>query len=218
MKINFALGAVYGQIPQTSKSFFSFVNKVGENEYTEIFYPVKCRDFLGDVVFGNHYKKKMSIYNFNFDGTRQKLDKDATRLLIRIDDTKELENFKKNNNWVSTKYQDNYALVEASKTYQQTIWGISLLSFILRACCYKCGPTVELAKLQGVDANYMKQVKGNWEKLLQFSPEFNGVSGWDDEENCSIMRLHNSSGFVSLFSDTPYDFARLNHYWKEFQK
>lgn len=164
----------YNEIMQSLSVKFSFVKKDGDT-FTEMFAPVKCRDFLGDVLHAEHTKTKFSIYGFSYDGTTQKIDDDMTRLVMLFpsEDTKKIF---QSNMWILAEIEEEAGLfnakfydveespsvliVEAPSFWQKTIWKISLFSFILKAMCYKYETNdwiTELRKMGVTESKHMNQ-------------------------------------------------------------
>ena len=90
MQIHRAKKVSYCEESQGNETLFSFVVPTGEEDYQELFFPVKCRDFLGDAVYVTKYDRDIPIYGFNF---KDNLDSETTMLLIQNKDKKYIDNF-----------------------------------------------------------------------------------------------------------------------------
>lgn len=200
----------YAEIPQTSSTKFAFVHKKEDGSYEEQFYPVKCRDFLGDAVYTTHSGKPSSIYRFSFNG---KVDTDKTRLAIHFGNPKEYQNFLKKyellhkieetNGFEQTTVQvvteNVILLIEGDKAWIESVWAISLYTFLLRCASYS-GDSLFTVPEGSNEAMYKTRV----EKLDLLLDNVRNILdatktplGWTED---SIGAVHNSSGFTSLFS------------------
>lgn len=64
----------YNQNPQTSDIHFSFLNRT-DNGFKELFYRVKCREYLGDAITAAHCNQDSPrIYGFELKGKRASID------------------------------------------------------------------------------------------------------------------------------------------------
>lgn len=203
---------MYAEIGQNSSTRFAFVSE-DEGKFTELFYPVKCRDFLGDVVFSNYYDKKVDIYYFTF---HTKLDQDHTKLSLFTPDENEhkliLDNLpylwkiEDQNNLSRTEIitiDKNTDILYADSFWQTKIWAISLYTHIIR-----CLGRKDLPNLFEVDGQYSREKSyryqigmQNWKKLtenlLQIAAMTDEPTGYGEEEFSG--KIHNSTGIASLF-------------------
>lgn len=139
----------YAEIGQSLDIKFSFVKRKDTGTYTNMFNPVKCRDFLGDCLDAIQHQKVNSIYGFTFDGKKNKIYKAKTFLSLHFPNTETKETFLKQS-WMLRTYtyhigfvrvsnipDTNIVLVEASKFWQSSIAAMSLFTFIIKCLCYK---------------------------------------------------------------------------------
>lgn len=237
MKIHFSDKLVkYIENPQLSTSKFSFVNEISHMEFVEQFPPVKCRDYLGDIVEANATKKKFVVYGFAWNPEENSLDPDATKLCIHFDDKNECTRFLENtgvlakieteNDLPPSKYylheNGSCVVVIGDKFWQSAIWTISLYTYLLRSLGYN--GEIFGTKFKGEigwGGGYLSLFsKETWEKLLSNLKEIRGeetnLSGWTD--GYEVYRSHNSSGFVTLFEDMRKYSWPENIYWSRFHE
>lgn len=207
----------YSEIYQSVDIKYSFVNKVEDNTYKELFAPVKCRDFLGDALYATEQKKEFRIFGFYFDGTQQTVDTEKTRLLISNISPEFRANLQKNwrilsevedyHNLEATRIIDcdqDTLLLEASSAWKRTMYLISLYTYLIRVICYEYKDIAnwreELYKWNHNESRYMRDctiprfvrfVK----EIFNICEDYKGVSGFNKEDNYII---HNYSGFVSV--------------------
>lgn len=221
MQIHRAKKVSYCEESQGNETLFSFVVPSGEEDYQELFFPVKCRDFLGDAVYVTKYGRNIPIYGFNF---KDNLDSETTMLLIQNKDKKYIDNFFNNldklweierNNGIPLtiveRVSDTEVLVFGDKLWQSKVWAISLYSFLLKCLTYPNGA-------EGKELSYVRQFKEDtWKKLLASLKTLltvkSGVTGWSNEEKIDTLKLHHYSGFVSIFAQGP---GKDNEYRKVF--
>ena len=222
-------------------------NKEGQNQLTEIFqsfelkmafarvagdsvdriHPwVKCRDFLGDVIWATDTNKSKSIYGLTYDPANDlPIEKDSLTLLLKFPDTKMLDIFLKNQSILDTLEKNNkqpssifYAtndkeilLVKASPFWQQNIPMLSFYTFILKVMCV---PYKEPAAWQTElcthnkscpEAYYIEKMGKNLDILYQncytIFKDDHHIHGYPPETR--IDTVHNYSGFVSTCSGKP---------------
>lgn len=191
------------QIFQAIAINFAFCHKITDKSYEQCHLAVKCRDFLGDVIWSNSTKQPASIYSFHYDVNKDlPIDKDKTRLSLTFPDQQSMECFQKNFELVneagvkagvehSTFYitDDKLTLiVEADKLWQSAQWKFSLFGFYLKLASY---PSFE--GLGSPEKEYYPLLTPNIEKqLLSQIKEDKTIL----EDNMS--KAHNFSGWVSV--------------------
>lgn len=190
------------QIFQSVSITFAFVHKESEEEYKQLHLAIKCRDFLGDVVWANKTGKHVSIYSFQYDVKSNPIDKDKTRLSLTFPEQKSFDNFVKNFEFVnsigakagvehSTFYLTDDPLsviVEADAHWQSASWKFSLFSFYLKLCSYP-----SLTELSQPEEGYFQTLTPNIEKKFLTS-----IKKDVDHLYEGINQAHNYSGFVSI--------------------
>lgn len=140
------------EIMQTLDMKMAFVKRQKGGTYTNIHPFVKCRDFLGDALHAVEEKKKVSIYNFTFDGTKKSMYKRKLMLAIQFPNVVSRKNF--NTNFYEAMLPitaesgvdiGGYApttdplvvIVEAPVFWQKSVAAISFYTFMLKCCGYK---------------------------------------------------------------------------------
>lgn len=219
-------------------------DKEGQNHLTEIFQSfelkmafarvagdsvdrihqwVKCRDFLGDVLWATDTNKSKSIYGLTYDPAEDlPIEKNSLTLLLKFPDTEMLDIFLKNQSILDTLEKNNeqpssifYAtddkeilLVKASPFWQQNIPMLSFYTYILKVMCvpYK-NPSNWMVELPSINKScpetyYMKKMGKNLDILYQncynIFKDDHQIHGYPPETH--IDTVHNHSGFVSTCS------------------
>jgi len=143
---------VLSEINQTLDMKMAFVKRQKDGSYTNIHPFVKCRDFLGDALHAVQDKKKVSIYNFTFDGTKKSMYKRKLMLAVQFPNMESMTNF--TNNFVFTmgaiKMQSGVGtgyftytedpltvIITAPVFWQKSVAAISFYTFMLKCCGYK---------------------------------------------------------------------------------
>jgi hypothetical protein len=210
--------AKYNEIKQDSETKFSFLDEK-EDHFVELFYPVKCRDFLGDCIFSKHTGVYVTIYGFK---TTPKLNLDKTKLLITSENEEEISNIRKNLSYLLKIEAKNKLeptiIVDLEPTEDTTpkivligdskwmtnVTTISLYSYLIRRLSYKDPKPNKIKK--GNEKQYEDCLGKNYKTLLNniskiAIPVIN-TTGWNET---NISCAHNSSGFVSLFTSLKLD-------------
>lgn len=210
------------EIGQTLEIRMAYVHKESDGSYTQLHDSVKCRDFLGDVLFAEEQNKSVSIYGFNYKPTKtRKIDRDRLRLMLdfkgnmdtvkyftqNVNIIREIEKSHKliqTRIYVSSLTKDKL-IIEASPFWQKSIFNMSLYTFILKAMGYNYKNNSqwfdELQSMSGVDASYAKQIQSMWKFYVQNLKKINyripSVTGYTNSKTVYISLVHNNSGFVS---------------------
>ena len=200
--------------------------RVAGDSVDRIHHWVKCRDFLGDVIWATDTNKKKSIYGLTYNPAEDlPIEKDSLTLLLKFPNTSMLESFLKNQSILDTLEKNNkqpnsifyntddkeILLVKASKFWQQNIPMLSFYTFILKVMCVDYeNPTnwmVELPKHypSSPENNYIQKLGKNLDILYTqcykiFKTDFN-IHGYS--ATMGIDTVHNYSGFVSTCSGQP---------------
>lgn len=207
----------YAEEGQDHDVKFSFVNLKGDT-ITELFTPIKCRDFLGDALFAEQIKKPVSIYNFVFDPKTQKIDRDKTRMLVSTQksEIKYLDQIEKNiailhtvesmHNLELTTMQrvnETNILVEADPKWLLTTYLISYYTYLIKIASYSYRDKykdwkTELMKENTKEVKYLVQTTTFLDKfeknLFNICEPYKGVAGMPDETTIGI--IHHNTGFV----------------------
>jgi hypothetical protein len=201
---------------------------------------VKCRDFLCDVHSSTLAKKDFHIYGMSWKGSKDSVDWDAIRLVVRFPDKKakdvwmhnvfvllhsieaanvlDLTFFDSLENGDVTLVGDKFWLGNALK--------FSLYTFLLRVMCYKLEPNKwieQFLKMNTTDSAYLASI--NKETLNRVLTD---LSLLDTKEWCgllwgknSVSAVHHNSGFISVFgnhSEINYDTVKKNLHYKQMKE
>jgi len=182
-----------------------------------------CRDFLGDVVYANVKQIITNIYNFRVDPAICKIDTTKTILVMKFDTQKSRDAFEANykhivheveakNKLKSTKVfltTDKLEIVVvADKFWQQSVWLISLYSYLLKASCFPYKNVVQWRDetiARGVtESLYAKKTYDVWEPLIDklrkifYKKDVTGIKATTEP---NIHTVHNNTGFVAILGN-----------------
>lgn len=237
MKLIKAPKVLYQEISQLSKTNFTFLNKVGTKEYKELFYPVKCRDFLGDVLFSEKYKVPVLKYNFSYNPEESKIDRKSTLLGVPVgneeikkkilDNLYKLHEIEKKNGIKLTKVSsvsDTYLIFAGSTFWQSRLWLISLYTNIIRGLEHdinffnyldphiKYDGYTELTYFSDLGKQKLEFLLNNLRNIRAFSNTIHGYK----KDVTDLTNIHNNTGFSSLFSGNNYYANKNNSCTKRF--
>lgn len=139
----------YSQEGQYHDVGFAYAHLEGEKAKQLCGYFV-CRDFLGDALFAEEQGKQAKIYGFSWTPSKQKIDRDKTRLLLQFSSLEMkkameknlsiLHGVEKDNDFTLTTLtdsdKDSELLVEGDSNWQASVVLISLYSFLLKCLTY----------------------------------------------------------------------------------
>ena len=200
--------------------------RVAGDSVDRIHHWVKCRDFLGDVIWATDTNTRKSIYGLTYDPAEDlPIEKDSLTLLLKFPDSKMLEIFLKNQSILDTLEKNNeqpssifyttddkeILLVQTSKFWQQNIPMLSFYTFILKVMCvqYKDQSNwmVELPSINKScpETAYIHKMGNNLDILYKncyniFKNDHN-IHGYPPKTRIDFV--HNYSGFVSTCSGKP---------------
>lgn len=192
---------------------FSFLNKIDNTTYKQIHTEVKCRDFLGDVLWSKFTKNNTYIYRFKFDYNQANLDEDKLRLSLKFPDIESKNNFinnidKLNNLFKSCGVEPTfflethnaaYLIIEADPAWQSNIWKLSLFTFYLKVFSYK-----STRSLKSPENKYIRVLTPTIKRKL-----FKQIKNKTEEFYYdTISETHNFSGFYSIIEKN-YD-SKMN--------
>jgi len=211
------------QIEQSVNVGFSYAKTLDNGEVKRYHEWVKCRDFLGDVIWSNKYKRPISIYRFNGSYDRIPLEDGHFELLLKFPSAlvkryflsnykNILHNLEFNNEIPLTTVEDgvdkNIVLLKCPEFWRESIPAISFYTFIIKVCCYKYeNPVQWMDVLRGMnrstEGQYVRGLGLNLPKLLKNVRKYIGnpvnLTGFSGEEARSTHVIHNSCGFYSRF-------------------
>lgn len=219
----------YKELSQSSKINFS-MGHIEDDTVIEWFYPVKCRDFLCDVVYTSLTSIPISIYEFTTDPSWPVQE---AVLILTSTDSKQLDNIVSNSDWVDSCFKnkipfeyervnENTLVLLNAQQFYTAPWAISLLTCVLRYSGYQVNPpdfikgytfcTPEFDYIRAVNLNQFKKLLDNTLKLLDLkpTPEYT-VSGFLSDPKFGLdnkVFIHNFSGFKGMLSYS-------NNFYKE---
>jgi hypothetical protein len=196
----------YSEIFQTKSLLFSFVTRKDE-VFTQLFQPVKCRDFLGDLIYSKKTGEPVHIYGFSYSYKKDPYDEDMLRMSLTFPNEETLQNFCNNARFLISKEEKadvattfmNFLkkdpltiVIEADPIWQSNTWKLSLFSYYLKLMCYPDVTKPERPELEYAQ-KLTKEIENKFLSKLnvmeEFPPEYPGISG-----------AHNYSGFVSIIT------------------
>jgi hypothetical protein len=207
--------------------------RVAGDSIDRIHHWIKCRDFLGDIIWATDTNTKKSIYGLTYDPAEDlPIEKDSLTLLLKFPNSRMLDIFLKNQSILDTLEKNNeqpssifyttddknILLVKASKFWQQNIPMLSFYTFILKVMCvpYKdhSNWVVELPSINKAcpETRYIQSMGKNLDILYKncyniFKDDHN-IHGYP--KNTKIDIVHNFSGFVSTCSGQPLDYVNTH--------
>ncbi len=209
------------EINQSMDIKFSFVHKIDDNNYEQIMTEVKCRDFLGDLMYSKTYSKPVDTYGFQYDYSKNPYDEDKLRMSLKFPNEETKNNFltnsinlirdieKKANVEPSVFYHikdSNYLIIESDKHWQSEVWKLSLFTYYLKIASYK-------------DLSCITQPELYYKNRLDTSKKEDYLLSkltLDNKDKISenIREAHNDSGFISLISGNHY-LSKQKSFWEE---
>lgn len=175
---------------------FAFVN----SSYEQISNPIKCRDFLGDCIWSKKTGNKARIYGFEFDYKDTPYDTEVLRMSLTFPNGESQTNFVNNISKlherevkvglsltkIFTTQDKSILVIEADKTWQSSIWKVSLYTFYLKLISYK-----NVTELENPEDKYWTTLEPKEDFILD--------RVYVEEEHLfdEIYSAHNYSGFIS---------------------
>lgn len=195
--------------PQDISIKFSFCT-LDDSSVTRLHEFVKCRDFLGDVVMANKAGISSTIYGFRVTPEELKVNPDKTQLILKfpkVNYKKFLSNYTKlheieeKNGFELTKViavDDEHIVVIGDKWWQQSIFGISLYTYLLKVFSIPSKKDIweSLGKRAIVEASYYKNTKHILFDVFNILHKLD-LSDPTGNNYTEIRQIHNYSGFVS---------------------
>ena len=215
-------GQYLSEIYQSMQVRQALLHKISDTEYERITPFILCRDFLTDVYTFSQAKQDFSIYGMSFKGSTQSPDWDKVYILLRFPDKKARENlyqhsiilFSLEHNNKIYPHTEIYdiseleSLVVGPREWLKSCLTFSLYTFLLRAFCneFIASSTnwwIAFKEKLGIDAGYTNSINPEtWETILNnlsilYTDEFCGFPVSTEHNN--LHRIHNNSGFISIF-------------------
>lgn len=198
---------------------------------TQMFLPVKCREYFGDILYAEETKEFVGIYGFSYDPKTQKIDRDKVRLSL----TSSSEILKDNLSIIHS-IEDLYNLprtviidtdikgtviAEGDPFWQSRGYLISLYTFLLKMLYIKFTNlndwTKEVQSNVGKEASYLryigilefKYLVTKLDKIMQTNEEaLSTTIGHTNTYNGKEYTIHGSHGFVNTFKPSPDSYYR----------
>lgn len=204
----------FNEIFQSNIIKFAFIKETPD-AYVQQHGSVNCRDFLADVLHAESQNEFFSIYKFSWDPKVDKIDRDATKLVVSFQLADQLKNLKKNLSelhkletlWKLRKTKiltidSKTAIIIGSRFYLKKGFAISLYTFLLKAFAL----TSNFKELTGNEANYYNSCGQNFDKLIKnfrkvlaYKTTVSGVDTYKPD-----YTIHNNAGFVAVCSYPAY--------------
>lgn len=202
---------------------FCFAKQTQPELHENMTYWSECRDFMGDAVCAMHDGKEKSIYGFKYNPVTHPLEFNQCIIGIRFPNAETRKTFDSQLSRIeefATQYKlpfkyyinkfkgsPNTRVIHMTPFWQKTTFNISLMTFLLKAICWKLNPDMELltaienTTCNGVptkEARYLqKDVKQRLVKLLphlvELTAEHKYPHGYDFDKD--VGTIHNRSGF-----------------------
>ena len=223
----------YAQNPQTSSLEFALLKRIKENEFTEIHYKVKCREYFGDTLVSAHLNQPMPlIYGFMLGSNKMTIDETLLSLFLDKDNYNHfirrlpvLNRIEKkmgisltqffsvendSNNW--------YKIVSVGdKKWSSSPLLISIYTLILRSFTYKTNKRTFKTHIKDLINNYSGNDRNAFLKInskidlehLLFNIDKvlkdNPLTGIDDL-NFKLKVSKNNDSFKNQYSDTDLEY------------
>jgi len=184
---------------------FAFLNKVKNNKYKQIHTEIKCRDFLGDCLWGTTTRNKVNIYGFTFNPIKSIISQEGLFLSLLFPDNNSMSDFKTNFPTLREKERqlglvlsemietdkERTLIISADKVWQSAIWKLSLYTFYLKVISYETPSCAE-----DPENGYLDVLSPDKEEKLLSKLHDNNEVLYE-----TIHLAHNYSGFVSILTD-----------------
>lgn len=215
-KLNRIASKDYCEIGQTNPIKFSFINKMSEEEGTEVFTPFMCRDFFSDALYATEAQKTFGVYGFFFNPTKQKYDTDKTRLGIYFPSESTLNQFVKNfAGLVKLEVANNIKpstmlsidsrtiLLEGDSYWQSRAYLLSFYTALVRYFSEEVdihsSIVPQIAKKQSTDGSHIRRYKVE-RQLTKFSENIRLMDKYDygavGNKSDSSNVIHDGSGIL----------------------
>lgn len=217
------------EIPQTIETKFSYATILGDGNIQRHHEWVKCRDFLGDVLYANRYESEVSIYNFKASPQRTPvIPGQVFHLLVKFPSPAIRDTFIKNFTMIVNTYEifndisyttykklRGALLLTCGGFWSRNTVAMSFFTYLLKVCCYEWNNPADW--VTEFKDKYMTSVERSYtvnspitkimKHLKTIVMSSDSITGWEHENSANISNIHNSSGFYSLFR------MRQNNNW-----
>lgn len=216
----------YIQSHQSNVIKFSFANKEGDT-ITEIFAGVRCRDYLGDVLYSEENNEAMKVFGFKYDPAHQKIDRDKVRFVLQSTPDL-LDNIEKNIGIINdietqhglelstvTRMAKDHILLEGDPKWMKTIYLISYYSFLVKVCSYVYNDYKQWQNELQPECTEGRYLDGHLKKfnkltnnLFKICEPYTTALGHDSTDSDSI---HCLSGFLNLINGHSFTINNVYH-------
>lgn len=201
----------YLEIQQQHRLLMAYANVDEANKtVTEQFSPIVCRDFLGDVLFAEENKTKISIYHFKYDPEFQKIDRNYLHLLLSDNFRKEMEGnlpllhqMEARNGLKKTELipLEKHLLVKADPFWLKAVWLMSAYTLCLKLMTFPDMTKVKETRTR--EGDYLRSMGEKFYKLMSYLREVAAASNtvvgkqvYDDDEG--VVEVHENCGVVAV--------------------
>ncbi len=208
------------QASQTLPVLFTFAKQEENGDVQCLHEWIMCRDYLGDAIYANKYKKELSVYGFVSTPERTPIPEGDFLMLLKFPAKNHLTTFLDNfpilggveemNKTSPTNIsfvQDLTVLLSVNSFWKRSIPLISLFSFLIKVCSYPYkDKKMCFEELNGMGKTESMLIRNSVEKFRQFLPllstifpEGCSLTGFPNEENLAHYTIHGGCGFYSTF-------------------
>lgn len=239
INIKQAPAKAYIEINQSYSLRYTYLKHVGENNYVEFFYPVKCKDFLNDILYAEETQKPVYIYGLSYDPRVDKIDRDKTRLALHfpsleakkktIENLSFLHKLEKENGLEPTVITECYehhliAMVEGDPYWQKATYLISFYTSFLRWLGY---PLIEgqlvsqtIRNIMCTDNSHMMTYKC-FDRMAFFEQNVRCLDNILNDPEMGVFStrgpiieihtVHNSGGILGTIMETKTPYSEYSH-------
>lgn len=234
------VGSNLSEIFQSVEIKFSFGRIIGPGEVEQVHEFVKCRDFLGDVIYAHKNDVTTSIYGMTFDPKKQAIHDDHLVLLLKFPSKDMVKTFRANteiidqcnrNNKVmpmgiEETEDDKILLTFSDRAWQRNMPLLSYYTFLMKVMGYKLDkPENWMAELAAwnnstTEREYVKLIPIVHQKHLYKDAVsiFLGDTCVHGLNTKNIIDIHNGSGFYSICRKGSYNKGAFQDEWQSYLK
>ena len=240
MKLHSVKKKYYIEADQTKDIQLAFCNKIDDDLYMQ-FYWANCRDYFSDVLIAEEQNRRITMYDFSYDGTKSKIDRDKTRIIVKTNNEWDAANLEKNiiilhaieesnglEKTIFTRIKKNRYLYEGDSFWLNTTFSLHIYTFLIKCMGYtfddvaKWDVIMAAGYSTSTEGKYICSFIHNWKEILDknlkqifLNPTTcHGHHPVYDED----YYLHNNSGIYTLFNkDAGILLQKDNTYFKRMQ-
>lgn len=231
-------GHALSEIFQSIEIKFAFGRIIGSGEVEQVHEFVKCRDFLGDVIYAHKNGVTTSIYGMDFDPKKQAIHDDHLVMLLQFPSkdmvarfraqTEIIDQCNRNNKvmpmGIEETKDDKILLTFSDRVWQRNIPLLSYYTFLMKIMGYTLDKpenwmsevanwgnnTTERGYLQNIPAKDQDHLYKNIVNIFTGDSCVHGLSTTD------ISAIHNNSGFFSICRKGSYNNGAFQNEWKSY--